>query len=122
LLFEGDKAMSDVPNMPNLPKIDIMKIQKTLSELKDSNSFNLIERYHAWEQEAQTNKESVLWNPQFREHIVTAFNNDVDVSAIVEKLYLEVLSELYDAQEAIRDKIRKATSSLLDQVNSKLGV
>jgi len=103
-------------------KIDIMKIQNILRSMKESQSFDLIKFYHRLEQEAQDNNEPVLWSPKFREQIVHAFSGNSEISARVEKLYLEILNELYDAQETIRDKIRKSVSELLDEASSQLGI
>jgi len=103
-------------------KIDIMKIQGVLRSMRDASSFDLIKSYHGWEQEAQDSGEPVLWSPKFREQIVAAFSGNPDISAKVEKLYLEILNELYDTQEVIRDKIRKAIADLLDEASTKLGI
>jgi len=109
-------------NMPNVGKLDIMKIQQILQAVKTAAPFGLIEQFKAWEQSAQDNREHVLWSPKFREQIVSAFSGDPDISAMVEKLYLQILQDLYDAQESIRDKIRKTVSNLLDEASSKLGL
>lgn len=111
-----------IKSMPSLVKIDALKIQQIFSTLKESSPFDLITLYHKLEQEAQSNKESVLWSPSFREYIVSAFPENSDVSSTVEKLYLEILNKLYDAQEDIRDIIRKAKSDILDEASSVLGI
>jgi hypothetical protein len=103
-------------------KLDIMRLQQLLRKMKASSSFDLVSKYNEWEQQTQDSKEYVLWSPAFREQIVASFGHDEEVKSIVEKLYLQILNELYDAQEAIRDKIKKATTDLLDEVNMRLGV